>query len=378
MRPFRTLRKLGKTLFHRRNIIVISERSTSHFSFSGKMQFIFIFALMGVIGSGSYSTGQYMAAQQVISEQGQTIKSVASERVEDSFAYVPSLSPRGFELLSSSKQAALSPLMTNGTMPQGELLARIAYLNSQVKELEKTNKDIITTVRLTAGNQIADLENIISRTGLNANILSRQANRTVKVPVAPAETADEESLPWAEEGQGGPFIPDSMNEDWETTMQQFTDELQVSVGQLAVLRRLVDALPLASPVTKARTASKFGRRIDPFHRKLAFHAGLDLAAVANAKVYSTSDGVVTHAARRGAYGNMVEVNHGYGISTRYAHLSRIHVVQGQKVKKGQIVGAQGSTGRSTGPHVHYEVRFNNRPIDPANFLAAGKQYVSQK
>ena len=146
------------------------------------------------------------------------------------------------------------------------------------------------------------------------------------------------------------------------------------VDRLIVLNSVVKQLPLSQPINDAQQTGPFGKRIDPFNRRWAMHPGIDFAGPIGAKVFAANDGVVVNAGRRPAYGNMVDIEHKFGIETRYAHLSKINVHIGDIVNKGQIIGVQASTGRSTGPHLHYEVRINDRPVNPINFLNAG-QYV---
>jgi murein DD-endopeptidase MepM/ murein hydrolase activator NlpD len=117
--------------------------------------------------------------------------------------------------------------------------------------------------------------------------------------------------------------------------------------------------------------SGFGVRSDPFLRDPAMHTGLDFRADIGEPARATAAGTVTIAGRNGGYGNMVEVDHGNGFATRYAHLSAIDVEVGQTVRIGQIVGKTGSTGRSTGPHLHYETRVDGEAVDPQKFLRAG-------
>ncbi|MCC6491249.1 MAG: M23 family metallopeptidase [Candidatus Hydrogenedentes bacterium] len=118
-----------------------------------------------------------------------------------------------------------------------------------------------------------------------------------------------------------------------------------------------------------RLLSSFGRRTDPFSGEGAFHAGVDISARAGTPVRATADGIVAHADWSGAYGRLVVVDHGGGMHTYYAHLSRIDVIPGQEVRRSQLLGASGATGRATSPHLHYEVRQNGTPINPYVFLA---------
>jgi murein DD-endopeptidase MepM/ murein hydrolase activator NlpD len=139
-------------------------------------------------------------------------------------------------------------------------------------------------------------------------------------------------------------------------------------------RNLLPSLPIARsnipsiwPV-HGRVTAGFGERLDPLDGEGAFHAGIDIAAPTGTEVEASADGIVLQAGPDAGYGNSVLIDHGYGIATRYGHLSRIDVVVGQEVKRGQDIGAVGMTGRATGPHLHYEVHINDTPVNPARFL----------
>jgi murein DD-endopeptidase MepM/ murein hydrolase activator NlpD len=135
-------------------------------------------------------------------------------------------------------------------------------------------------------------------------------------------------------------------------------------------------VPLAAPVSGATMSSNFGSRTDPFLGSLAFHAGIDFRAPTGRAVTATAAGKVVTAGRAGGYGNLVEIDHGRGITTRYAHLSRIEVKVGEQVASGEVVGRVGSTGRSTGPHLHYETRVDGTAVNPKTYLAAGRRIAA--
>ena len=140
---------------------------------------------------------------------------------------------------------------------------------------------------------------------------------------------------------------------------------------------VVQTLPLGQPVSVPhRETSGYGLRTDPFNRRPAFHAGMDMAAYQKAPIVASGPGVVTYAGPRSGYGRVVEVDHGYGFKTRYGHLSSVIVKKGDQVNLGDLVGRMGSTGRSTGPHLHYEVWFRGKTYNPVDFLRAG-QHVHQ-
>jgi murein DD-endopeptidase MepM/ murein hydrolase activator NlpD len=143
------------------------------------------------------------------------------------------------------------------------------------------------------------------------------------------------------------------------------------MGKFKRLASAMRVIPLVTPVDGGEITSAFGDRIDPFNERLAFHSGLDFSGTKGADVHVTAPGIVVFAGPRGAYGNAVEVDHGFGIRTRYGHLSKIMVQLGAHLEKGAVVGALGSTGRSTGPHVHYEVWYGNAVRDPSKFIKAG-------
>jgi murein DD-endopeptidase MepM/ murein hydrolase activator NlpD len=120
-----------------------------------------------------------------------------------------------------------------------------------------------------------------------------------------------------------------------------------------------------------RIGSHYGRRLDPFTGVAETHRGLDIVGLYGSIVRAPADGVVIYSARKSDYGNLIIIEHGQGLTTRYGHLSRFGVRSGQKVAKGEIIGYVGTTGRSTGPHLHYEVRLNDRPVNPRNYLPRG-------
>lgn len=136
---------------------------------------------------------------------------------------------------------------------------------------------------------------------------------------------------------------------------------------LSERQSLMNSTPNMKPA-KGWITSQFGYRISPFSGKTALHAGLDIAAAPGSPVYAPADGVVVFASYDESYGKLITVDYGYGVTTRFGHLSQIYVQVGQRVNKWDVIGAVGNTGRSTGPHLHYEVRINGTAVDPINFI----------
>ncbi|UVO51645.1 M23 family metallopeptidase [Sphingomonas sp. SUN019] len=178
---------------------------------------------------------------------------------------------------------------------------------------------------------------------------------------------------------GGPLIPASSAEATAdlSADQQFRS-LFMTWKKLDTLEQGVISIPSVQPVQHLTFTSNFGIRSDPFRGTAAMHAGVDIPGPSGTPIYATADGIVSHADRQGGYGNMIEVNHGKGISTRYGHLSKIMVTANGRVRRGQMIGLMGSTGRSTGPHLHYEVRIDGHAVNPVPFLTTADYLLASK
>jgi murein DD-endopeptidase MepM/ murein hydrolase activator NlpD len=173
-------------------------------------------------------------------------------------------------------------------------------------------------------------------------------------------------------GIGGPFVEPAATNPFDNQL----DQLDTALTRLETVRQTAIALPYGNPAPGHEITSRFGNRIDPFLGRLALHAGVDFQAETGTDVRATGAGRVITAGYNSGYGNMVEIDHGHGITTRYGHLSRILVSEGETVANGDTIARAGSTGRSTGPHVHYEVRRDGEATDPVHFLNAGMKLTT--
>jgi murein DD-endopeptidase MepM/ murein hydrolase activator NlpD len=170
---------------------------------------------------------------------------------------------------------------------------------------------------------------------------------------------------------GGPFVPVKLSSDAGAFDRQLY-RINISRAQVERLNRTLALVPYRKPVVgEVEFTSGFGVRADPFLGRPAMHTGLDFRAATGDPVRATANGKVASSGWAGGYGRMVEIDHGNGLSTRYGHLSEINVKVGDAIKIGQVIGAVGSTGRSTGPHLHYETRIDGEAVDPQKFLRAG-------
>ncbi len=265
---------------------------------------------------------------------------------------------RGLEAQIGSLEGALSRALDNGEQLAGDrthLQLQVASLESLIADMRDQQKELVDRVEVHTADGISGLEQVVTATGLDVDKLLGEVEGYGG-------------------GQGGPFIP---ADDLLATDASY--ELQVSVAMLdqrldrwEALHRLVQSLPLHAPLEHYEINSDFGYRKDPINGRSALHTGTDFGAPRNTALYTTAPGVVTFAGWRGRYGRVVEIDHGYGVKTRFAHLAKISVKKGQSVGLGEEVGLLGSSGRTTGPHLHYEVLFEGKPYDPMNFIKAGK------
>lgn len=405
-------------LFCKRSVIIISDHKTQHMPFSGRIQFLATAAIIGMVGWGSFSSGSYMAAQKVIDEKQQKLETFAQEnaRVEAEFTLLKqdlmklADGGKGAKTADAAKEIAAqynaSDIAAGSGNPELDakynvVFNRIQFLENKVRDLQSNHDSMMADIRGVTGGKIKELERVIARTGIDSEPLQRAAeakrlqeeqqrekygrtvtgeNRAASITDAqggpfidaaeePQPAAKTSSKPVIGGGEGGPFIPAKAG----SVLREKDTELYFSLRKLVTLTDVVNAMPLALPLTtEYRRSSGFGTRVDPFRGSLSFHAGVDLAAPSGSKVVATNDGRIDFAGWKTAYGNVVDVKHEYGFETRYGHLSRILVRPGQLVRKGQVIGIQGSTGRSTGEHVHYEVRYKDQPINPTNFLKVGE------
>jgi murein DD-endopeptidase MepM/ murein hydrolase activator NlpD len=177
------------------------------------------------------------------------------------------------------------------------------------------------------------------------------------------------------DGQGGPLMPITMSSSGEAPdpMSLRANEVLAALDTMNMHRIAAEQLPFSLPVDGSfRYTSGFGYRRDPINGGRRLHAGTDFAGSRGTPIVAGGDGVVIHAGRQSGYGLMVEIRHAQGFTTRYAHLSRIRVSEGERVSRGERIGDMGNTGRSTGTHLHYEVRRNGDPVNPMTFITAGR------
>ncbi len=233
---------------------------------------------------------------------------------------------------------------------RGVVLAAMPATDTMVepfRQLESQQLALVDKANGAAQAKLQDTQALIRRLGLD-----------------PSRFVASSDWNGATAGVGGPYIPVSADAE-----PRFKD-LFLSWKKLSAMQSAVAAIPAFMPVKDYRYTSGFGVRYDPFNGGAAMHAGTDMAGTMGEPIYAAATGTVLQAGRSGGYGNLVELAHGKGIDTRYGHLSAILVTQGEHVTQGQLIGRMGSTGRSTGTHLHYEVRIDGHAVNPRPFLDA--------
>ena len=180
---------------------------------------------------------------------------------------------------------------------------------------------------------------------------------------------------FSREAQGGPLELLSTDRDGSTDPR--FERLGLSLARMEALERGLQGIPQVLPASLSMISSGFGYRRDPFTGHGAMHAGLDFRGPVGSPIYAAANGRISFAGRKAGYGNGIEISHGNGLVTRYAHMSKFRATVGQQVAAGDVIGAIGNTGRSTGPHLHFEVRINDRAVNPRPFLEAAPHVLEE-
>lgn len=234
------------------------------------------------------------------------------------------------------------------------LARRVGGLERRLVDLRDAEQGVLQRFSQQALASIEVVEKTVEMTGIDVNVLLARI--------------EGEAL-----GKGGPFVPADDAADFAPGLQleASISLLNTQLDRWSALQKVLQSLPLSAPLDQYRISSAFGERKDPVNGRKAMHRGIDLSAPTRSPVYATAPGKVVFAGWRGRYGRTIEIDHGHGLRTRYGHLRKILVKAGQTVRHRQKIGLLGSSGRSTGPHVHYEVRFRGKVHNPRKFLKAG-------
>ncbi len=381
-----------KRLFNAKNIVVISEHAVGHYAISIRQQCGIAFALLGTVALISYSIGRYIQASDEIAQQEHVIENAEAEneKIHNDFVLLKR------DLIKMGEDGATDGNMSdyaqfvleqyqnvniadNAVAGQSNpLLERVNFLETQLQQSELQRTEFMNEVYLLTKSKARALHKALGITGMNDKMSRILDYRMQKMLAKDGNNAGNNNAGQGNQGQGGAYQPlnNSLSNDDISNAKLTEQQTLNEVIYLNELVGLIDELPTRIPVDRAKRTSGFGGRIDPFRRTLANHTGIDFSAPIGAKIKATAAGRVRLAGHIGAYGKTIEIDHGNSIASRYSHLSKINVAVGQKIQAGDVIGLQGTTGRSTGHHLHYEVRHHNIPINPDKFLTAGN-YVSK-
>lgn len=379
--------RITQRLFPERQVFVRTPEGTPRFiRLSSGVQQVAAAALLLAAGSVAWLTASQLTLGRITISQSDEMR-----RIEETYhRIIESVGTAEPGTIVSEHQGAAAAPAAGETA--ADLKRRIVELERRLAESETGRRllagerDKIELERKRLAASVAAMEKRINESlaahqesvkqliNRAKTAIDRASRNLSYLGLEPQRMLAKEARSMRADAAGGPFIEFKRvaGEPVPAGLSTLNDQ----IIRLTALRRAMAALPVGAPLARAQIASPFGVRRDPINGKLAMHYGLDLMAPAGAPVLIRSGGRVTFAGANGPYGNMVEVDHGFGVRTRYGHLSKIDVREGQDVTARTKIGEVGSTGRSTGPHLHYEVTFNGRTLNPKRFVEA-KQHVFQ-
>ena len=238
-----------------------------------------------------------------------------------------------------------------------ELDIQVAELEGEIRGWENRQEHLLAQIEDATKSSLTDLNSLFTGSDVDLESILKQTQRDYTGrgggPVDEAEPAEEA------QADSGERVAALMND----------------MERMSLMRVAIDRLPFGMPTRNARRTSGFGYRRDPYRRSKRMHNGVDFAAPRGTPIYATGEGVVTFSGRQSGYGIVVKIRHAFGFETVYAHLSKSRVTVGQRVERGDRIADMGSTGRSTGSHLHYEIRIDGKPINPSKFIRADRNVL---
>lgn len=261
------------------------------------------------------------------------------------------------------------PNNINDTVEQSYRKDLIAQ-QKKIAELRQYNQQMVNSLMMDLAKlkaHIIRLDSLGDRLTDVAQLDKKAFNFSSEVAIGGSVDADE-------------IIPEGIYSDFDKKIAQITKELNDQIKQFDILENLLldaqltqDITPTGKPADKGFISSYFGTRKDPFTGRKKMHKGIDMAGKSGSNVVATADGIVTLIEIQRGYGQVVDIDHGYGLSTRYGHNKSVLVEVGDIIKQGQTIATMGSTGRSTGPHVHYEVLKNGKHVNPGKYITTARK-----
>ena len=257
-----------------------------------------------------------------------------------------------------SKKSALKDAVIHRDLALEEkklLEQKVAHLEEVIRSLQAFEMDILKRVETISNKDIDKIKTTLSTVNKELRKRGKYFN-----PLANSK----------QNSKGGLYVPDNVAFGGNEELAKQAVAAFAAVDDNAYLSEAMKKVPLGKPVWTYWLSSPFGKRSDPFNARSATHKGVDLASNKGNKIKTMAEGRVTRAGNASGYGKLVEIDHGNGFKTKYAHMNKIYVKRGQMVAQGEAIGEVGNTGRSTGPHLHYEVLYDGTPMNPMVFIKA--------
>ena len=385
----------NKPLFSTKEIIIRGERRAMVLKISSKMQIFFLMLIIGLCGWSGYSSHMYRRSGNIISKKEQQLDQtkIAYENLMTEFAALN----KSIEMLMKGLEDKSNEKNQGAYRKQAEMIEeRIAKITEENEWLSadivseraslyeaQLQRDIVASERDELKQQLSEMQKQVKEMReIHLDVLNKVKSVSSKEVEKMKKALNEVNKALKEKGlyfnslsnkrrdAGGPYIPDNKTLKEDKELNQEVIAIFENLEDIDYYAQVIEATPLGKPVWSYWVTSKYGTRLDPFKKTKAIHKGIDLASMSGNKIRTQASGRVTRAEFVKGYGNMVEVDHGNGFKTKYAHMKNIYVKQGDALTKNDVVGEVGSTGRSTGPHLHYEVLYKGVSVDPLPFIQA--------
>lgn len=388
----------SKSFFSEKEIIIRNGAHTKVLKISPKLQWLFFCLLLMVGIWTSYSYQQYSVSGKIISYQERKLDETRNAYVDLMSDFVAVHNNISSMVDSMGQEKELQAENVEDYLKKAEIIEdKIRRITAQEdwideKDLDKKSelrdalihRDVALEEKKLLEEKVEQLEAAISSLqAFEMDILAKVENinnKEMDKIKSSLNTMNNELKkrgkyfnPLAnskKDSKGGLYVPDHLNTTLDKELLSQARKTYGSISDNAYYKSVLKRIPLGKPVWTYWLTSPFGKRSDPFNAKSAVHKGVDLAANRGNKIKTMAEGRVVRAGVMNGYGRVVEIDHGNGFKTKYAHLNAIYIKQGDKVSQGQAIGEVGSTGRSTGPHLHYEVLYEGVNVDPMVFIKA--------
>jgi len=359
-----------RSWFPEREFFMRSQGQVRFITITSRMQMMAAGLAVTVVGGWGLSVGIMAVSQwQATAERASLLyREAAVERAESRVdAYGDDLDQVADDLKRRQDfiEGAL-PMLPDDVQPRETVSDSSSEAEKTVAKISAVMPEAAALARLEA-RQLAFVENLTryaDRRSAQAERAIRQLGLNPQTMIAATRTA-----------QGGPFQKLSTSRDG--SLDPRFERMALSMARMDALERGLNGIPQFMPADIRNVTSGFGYRRDPINGSAAMHPGLDFRGPVGAPIHAAADGRVSFVGMRQGYGKVVEISHGNGLLTRYAHMSAWHAKVGQKVEAGAVIGAIGNTGRSTGPHLHFEVRVNDRAVNPRPFLETAPHVLEE-